>query len=380
MIAVSITVIRLLLTYTSLPIISLENLDTAICSGLPVPLKFSLASGQIPYSIDYGYGGNIYTESNVNSADVIVDFSPTTENVSETIYVKVDQVSDINGCLATNISGVDTITIYRWPEADAGIDIENCELEALLDATPSIGNGEWSMISGNSNPSFKDNQSPNDSVFVTEAGVYQLKWEEINWQCANADTVQVRLYEPPYNVDAGKDTIIFFIDEFKLVGKYNNPDGERPVFSLWEVITGFADISNPDALETDFTGLDDTFNDELKVIWTVSKGVCEDIIDTVTLNVMDVTSPTGFSPNGDGVNDKLVIRGLENSPENEVIIFNRWGVKVQSWTNYSNDDGWDGKDKNGNDIPEDTYYYVLTAKDIKDRTHTYKGFIVLKRQ
>ena len=46
--------------------------------------------------------------------------------------------------------------------------------------------------------------------------------------------------------------------------------------------------------------------------------------------------------------------------------------------NYSNDMGWDGKNKNGNDLSEDTYYYILNVID-DDVLQTHKGFIVIKR-
>ncbi|MBL7983619.1 MAG: gliding motility-associated C-terminal domain-containing protein, partial [Flavobacteriales bacterium] len=39
----------------------------------------------------------------------------------------------------------------------------------------------------------------------------------------------------------------------------------------------------------------------------------------------DVELPTGFTPNGDGQNDRFIVRGIENYPENELIVFNRWG-------------------------------------------------------
>jgi gliding motility-associated-like protein len=53
----------------------------------------------------------------------------------------------------------------------------------------------------------------------------------------------------------------------------------------------------------------------------------------------------GFSPNDDGVNETFFIDGLENFPENNLCIFNRWGNQVYLVDNYQNDwDGtWDGK-------------------------------------
>lgn len=68
---------------------------------------------------------------------------------------------------------------------------------------------------------------------------------------------------------------------------------------------------------------------------------------------------SGFTPNGDGVNDVFVIN-IDN-PDNEVVIFNRWGDEVARFTGYNNDDvAWDGTNKYG-EIITGTYYYVITT-------------------
>ena len=54
----------------------------------------------------------------------------------------------------------------------------------------------------------------------------------------------------------------------------------------------------------------------------------------------DIFIPNGISPNGDGINDALMIKGLELYPDNEIAIFNRWGNQVYSASPYTND--WDG--------------------------------------
>jgi gliding motility-associated-like protein len=50
---------------------------------------------------------------------------------------------------------------------------------------------------------------------------------------------------------------------------------------------------------------------------------------------------SGFSPNGDGINDKFVIEGIQKYPENRVLIFNRWGnlvyatrTQTESWNGF----------------------------------------------
>ncbi|WP_242457854.1 gliding motility-associated C-terminal domain-containing protein [Pedobacter sp. BS3] len=82
--------------------------------------------------------------------------------------------------------------------------------------------------------------------------------------------------------------------------------------------------------------------------------------------------PNVFTPNGDGKNDAFVIPGLENYPENELTIINRWGNHVYEQKNYQN--RWTGEGLN-----EGTYFYVLRVKDTSDNWQAYKGYVTLLR-
>ncbi|MFD0942078.1 MBG domain-containing protein [Pedobacter boryungensis] len=63
-----------------------------------------------------------------------------------------------------------------------------------------------------------------------------------------------------------------------------------------------------------------------------------------------------LTPNGDGINDKLVIKGLGNYPAAKLTIVDREGRTVYQSENYQND--FDGMYK-GSPLATDTYYYVL---------------------
>ncbi|MCF8454036.1 MAG: gliding motility-associated C-terminal domain-containing protein, partial [Pedobacter sp.] len=86
--------------------------------------------------------------------------------------------------------------------------------------------------------------------------------------------------------------------------------------------------------------------------------------------------PEGFSPNGDGVNDKFVVL---NADGKQVFLemYNRWGNRVYKSEDYKND--WGGEVTEGiflgRDIPDGTYYYIITI----DRTDKYAGFITVNR-
>ena len=89
--------------------------------------------------------------------------------------------------------------------------------------------------------------------------------------------------------------------------------------------------------------------------------------------------PEGFSPNGDGINDLFVIRGIDNYPHNAFNVFNRWGDKVYSADAYQSN--WDGKATmgvrvGGDELPVGTYFYTL---DLGDGSKAYKGSIYLNK-
>ena len=80
--------------------------------------------------------------------------------------------------------------------------------------------------------------------------------------------------------------------------------------------------------------------------------------------------PSAFSPNGDLYNDGYLIKGIEAYPKNIFRVFNRWGNEVYVKQNYVNTE-WMGQNKNGDDLPEGTYFVILqiTDKDITKNTY-----------
>lgn len=88
-----------------------------------------------------------------------------------------------------------------------------------------------------------------------------------------------------------------------------------------------------------------------------------------------VTTTTGFSPNGDGVNDNWVIQGIETK-QNTVTVFDRWGNQVISFTNYNNTNtAWDGKNSNGVELPAGTYFYSIDIPNEKSK----KGWVEITK-
>lgn len=75
-----------------------------------------------------------------------------------------------------------------------------------------------------------------------------------------------------------------------------------------------------------------------------------------------------FTPNEDGINDVWIIDGIENYPNNEVLIYNRWGSEVYKVKGYMND--WRGTNSAGKDLPSAPYWYVIHLNDTAETIWT----------
>ncbi len=98
------------------------------------------------------------------------------------------------------------------------------------------------------------------------------------------------------------------------------------------------------------------------------------VIVTVTPN-FDLEFFNGYSPNGDGLNDFWRIPILTLFPSNSVVIINRWGSEVWRISNYDNvDNNWKGKNMNGDDLPDGTYFYTINYSGTEK-----SGWVFIKR-
>lgn len=102
--------------------------------------------------------------------------------------------------------------------------------------------------------------------------------------------------------------------------------------------------------------------------------------DTVTVQVInsgcDISNifiPNAFTPNGDGVNDKFMVRSSILKSVH-LVIYDRWGLKVFETENFS--DGWNGIYK-GQYLPSDSYGYYLTGECLNGEKITKKGNVTL---
>lgn len=102
----------------------------------------------------------------------------------------------------------------------------------------------------------------------------------------------------------------------------------------------------------------------LEITHTI-EGLCGDA-QTVVLDVVgcDVETVNVFSPNGDLMNEALEFKYLTSFPGNRLSVYDRWGNLVYQKLDYGNN--W-----TATDVPEGTYYYVLTIPGKDDLTGSF---------
>jgi gliding motility-associated-like protein len=198
------------------------------------------------------------------------------------------------------------------------------------------------------------------SVEVSENGTYQVKVTD-KYGNSVYDVVNIDLYPAPL-VDLGEDLIIVKGEEVVL---YTNDDFEK---YEWSTGATCDEIKVNDHGKYWLTATD-------KNMCTASDTINVFYEGEATLSGLVASLPTGFSPNNDGVNDKLLVRGsLSKIKKISFIVYRKDGVKMFETTNVN--EGWDGI-HDGVKQQVDGYIYFLKVVFINDEVLTKRGTVSL---
>jgi gliding motility-associated-like protein len=182
-----------------------------------------------------------------------------------------------------------------------------------------------------------------------------------NSGCTDVASININVYNTDA-VNAWPDTSI-------TIGSSVNIQSSGGTSWLWSPGTGLSctDCPNPVA------------NPEVTTTYTVaaidSNGCAsiDYVTITIEMNCGAVYIPNVFSPNGDGNNDMLFIRG-NCIDYMEFVICDRWGEKVFNASNPEN--GWDGSFR-GKPMESGVFYYTLKATLFDGTDIKRKGSITL---
>jgi gliding motility-associated-like protein len=108
----------------------------------------------------------------------------------------------------------------------------------------------------------------------------------------------------------------------------------------------------------------------VKLLSTFEKGIKEYLTSSCHTSLSAFKEENRI-PNNDGDNDAWDLSGYDVS---KVEIFNRYGSKVFSKSNYTNE--WFGQSDNGNELPDGTYYYVIERDGVTAKT----GWVYINRE
>ena len=246
---------------------------------------------------------------------------------------------------ASNCSFTDTVAItYKdSPQVELGSDQTMCSGDTV------------SITYHSDSVSFEWGDGSTDSVIrVTQTGYYTVTVTNAGG-CSASDSVFVNALPAP-EVNLGPDTTIFSNQEFLLDA---DNSGASYIWSTGDTTQSI------------------TVNGEGDYLVVVLKDGCRGY-DTISVSVYPdciLAIPNAFSPNGDGHNDILYIRG-DGFTDVELMIFNRIGEMV--FETKDNSIGWDGSFR-GKQQPVDVYMYSLKGTCVSGQTIVKKGNITLLR-
>ncbi|MFM7153956.1 MAG: gliding motility-associated C-terminal domain-containing protein, partial [Bacteroidota bacterium] len=198
---------------------------------------------------------------------------------------------------------------------------------------------------------------------------------------ANGCTVELpaaQLNEPSgVSADLGPDLTIEFGQDVQLFLEVSNAVGNYSVQWAPED-TSWLDCTN--CINPLVSGLTNPHYFDAEV--TDQKG-CR-ATDQVLIQVIvprKVHVPTAFSPNGDYVNDLLLVHGQSESRALTFRVYDRWGELVYEASDFAfNDDntGWDGNFR-GQPMDPGVFVWVLEAKFADGHTEVFRGNTTLVR-
>jgi gliding motility-associated-like protein len=235
--------------------------------------------------------------------------------------------------------------------------------------TVNIGNLEYS-IDGGSNW-----QTGNIFTSLT-AGDYRIQVRDENG-CISDTLIPVIPADTFYIVDITADTNIVYLDSMELLVELNDTNS---------VMYSWSSLSNGGTLLTDssYSYFVAPIDAEQYEFVATNRFGCEvsHVVNVEVDKPRPASAPNGFTPNGDGVNDRFFVQGGEKVEEVMVLrVFDRWGELVYDGSSMTVNDettGWDGTFR-GQDSPAGPYVWYAEVKFKDGHIEVIKGDVTLLR-
>ena len=279
--------------------------------------------------------------------------------------LQADNIYSFTWTVTSNCGVKEDVVIINVsdPTPFAGPDeiVCNDERSTVLAADePTIGSmGRW--LTPVADMTIVDPESPTTMVIGLVPGENLFIWEVDEGFCGDRsrDTVVITYAEPPRPRDDEYEVDFQGSITFDPTENDELPDGATVSFG--DLPMGVQLTANGDGTFT--FSAPANFAGEIGVDYTVNSTGCTTASATAFFQIgkdADCAVPNIFTPNGDGMNDRLVVPCLLNTdqfPDSQVTIYNQWGDEVyRSGRPYRGD--WDGTYQ-GSPLPVATYFYTI---------------------
>lgn len=216
-------------------------------------------------------------------------------------------------------------------------------------------------------PETSEEIHPQEVCYLDQTGTFNVTLTVMNDNGSSTSiTQQVTVVNPP-SVNAGPDQTIIQGTNTVLSVIAGNGTGQY----IWQP---FEDVTCFSCPATSTYPLQETTT---FVVYYEQSGGCQSS-DTLTVFVEEsflFGLPGSFSPNGDGINDVLYVRGSNISQMN-LQLYDRYGQKVFESNNQKN--GWDGT-QNGRPLNAGVFGYVLEVTQSDGNRQVISGDVSLIR-
>lgn len=221
-----------------------------------------------------------------------------------------------------------------------------------------------------------DNTSANPTAMPEETTTYMVTISN-QFECELTDSLTINVIDlaADLQASASPDTILSG-QSTNLMATENDYDYVWTTDNPGEI--NGADVFNPTTTPIVNTGGTEAVNVTYNVMITDENG-CEanEVVEVRVLqsNCVEpfIFVPNAFTPNGDGINDILYVRGYSVT-DVFFIIYNRWGEKVFETDKI--DRGWDGRHKDEKICP-DVYGYYLEVECFGGERFVKKGNVTV---
>lgn len=297
-----------------------------------------------------------------NQSDTIVVNGLTHEFISDQpIFIETRSLED-NNC------GIDIVVYAYWEMLTVTSpviygDTVFCELDsAVYSSDPDDFLREWLISGGAEYWAGADEAGSLLSVTWTEPGTHQvqLRLVDSNNLCSSQwASLNITVYDRPF-ARVSIDTVLCFeLDESLHVEISAGPDEiiSWPELGITGTSVEFYDGGTFSYILSNEFGCADTG-------WVMVENNC-------TWNLF---VPEAFTPNNDGINDVLELFGLYD--ELEFTVYSPSGIVLFKANEES--DPWDGT-KNGNDIPEGSYYWHAIFRGYNGLPRKKTGIVTVIR-